>query len=147
MFKMVVDKHPPLPEGISIECKDFLLKCFEKEPSLRIDAVGLLQHKFIKQTQSTEVSDYNDFPEEVTNTIKLHIDKTEETSPVRKTDQRFQKIKHNLLKQEEVDYNQEFGISSFVQLRESINNMPSHRLPPGSFVGTLKSQFDSSDKR
>ncbi len=44
---MVEDDHPPLPEGISENCEDFLLKCFEKEPSLRIDAKGLLRHPWI----------------------------------------------------------------------------------------------------
>ena len=28
LFHMVEDKHPPLPDGISNDCKDLLLKCF-----------------------------------------------------------------------------------------------------------------------
>ena len=31
IWNMVSDPHPPLPEGISPLCEDFLLKCFEKE--------------------------------------------------------------------------------------------------------------------
>ena len=44
---MVDDPHPPLPEGISDPCRDFLLKCFQKDPAMRIDARGLLNHPWI----------------------------------------------------------------------------------------------------
>ncbi|XP_014524160.1 mitogen-activated protein kinase kinase kinase NPK1 [Vigna radiata var. radiata] len=39
--------HPPIPEHLSAEAKDFLLKCFHKEPDLRPSASELLQHPFI----------------------------------------------------------------------------------------------------
>ncbi|XP_020209854.1 mitogen-activated protein kinase kinase kinase NPK1 isoform X1 [Cajanus cajan] len=39
--------HPPIPEHLSAEAKDFLLKCFHKEPNLRPSASELLQHPFI----------------------------------------------------------------------------------------------------
>ncbi|KAK9292804.1 hypothetical protein L1049_020784 [Liquidambar formosana] len=39
--------HPPIPENISIEAKDFLLKCLQKEPNLRPTANELLQHPFV----------------------------------------------------------------------------------------------------
>lgn len=34
--------HPPIPEHLSTEAKDFLLKCFHKEPNLRPSASDLL---------------------------------------------------------------------------------------------------------
>ncbi|CAJ1977251.1 unnamed protein product [Sphenostylis stenocarpa] len=37
--------HPPIPEHLSPEAKDFLLKCFHKEPDLRPSASELLQIK------------------------------------------------------------------------------------------------------
>ncbi|KAG2401418.1 Mitogen-activated protein [Vigna angularis] len=39
--------HPPIPDHLSAEAKDFLLKCFHKEPDLRPSASELLQHPFI----------------------------------------------------------------------------------------------------
>nr|GME05755.1 mitogen-activated protein kinase kinase kinase NPK1-like [Ipomoea batatas] len=34
--------HPPIPEHLSPEAKDFLLKCLQKEPNLRSTASDLL---------------------------------------------------------------------------------------------------------
>ncbi|PWA63503.1 mitogen-activated protein kinase kinase kinase NPK1 [Artemisia annua] len=39
--------HPPIPDHLSAEAKDFLLKCLEGEPNLRPDASELLQHPFV----------------------------------------------------------------------------------------------------
>ncbi|XVF06103.1 hypothetical protein REPUB_Repub06bG0019200 [Reevesia pubescens] len=39
--------HPPIPEHLSTEAKDFLLKCLQKEPELRPAASELLKHCFV----------------------------------------------------------------------------------------------------
>lgn len=39
--------HPPIPDHLSTEGKDFLLKCLKKEPNLRPTATELLQHPFV----------------------------------------------------------------------------------------------------
>lgn len=39
--------HPPIPDHLSTEAKDFLLKCLHKEPDLRPTASDLLQHPFV----------------------------------------------------------------------------------------------------
>ncbi|KAE8690505.1 Mitogen-activated protein kinase kinase kinase NPK1 [Hibiscus syriacus] len=39
--------HPPIPEHLSIEAKDFLLKCLQKEPELRPSASDLLMRPFV----------------------------------------------------------------------------------------------------
>ncbi|XP_078180041.1 mitogen-activated protein kinase kinase kinase NPK1-like isoform X4 [Carex rostrata] len=39
--------HPPIPEHLSSEAKDFLLKCLQEEPGLRPTASDLLQHPFV----------------------------------------------------------------------------------------------------
>ncbi|KAK8681062.1 hypothetical protein V6N13_053469 [Hibiscus sabdariffa] len=39
--------HPPIPEHLSVEAKDFLSKCLQKEPELRPTASELLQHTFV----------------------------------------------------------------------------------------------------
>eukprot|EP01017_Pseudomicrothorax_dubius_P028439 TRINITY_DN3378_c0_g1_i1.p1 TRINITY_DN3378_c0_g1~~TRINITY_DN3378_c0_g1_i1.p1 ORF type:complete len:1082 (+),score=271.01 TRINITY_DN3378_c0_g1_i1:140-3385(+) len=79
MFRIVQDDHPALPNGISESCRSFLLKCFQKEPGLRIDAKRLLNHSWIRNSNNEVLeiinSPNNPLPEEVTNTIKLHIDK------------------------------------------------------------------------
>ena len=47
MFRIVTDDCPPLPTGISEHLKNFLLKCFTKDPSKRPSAKELLQHPWI----------------------------------------------------------------------------------------------------
>jgi serine/threonine protein kinase len=44
---------PPLPEGISPELKDFLAKCFEKDPFKRIDAKNLLRHPWLSKPNNS----------------------------------------------------------------------------------------------
>ncbi|XP_039123521.1 mitogen-activated protein kinase kinase kinase NPK1-like [Dioscorea cayenensis subsp. rotundata] len=39
--------HPPIPEHLSPEAKDFLLKCLQKEPNLRPSPSDLLKHPFV----------------------------------------------------------------------------------------------------
>ncbi|GLT99759.1 hypothetical protein SLE2022_171770 [Rubroshorea leprosula] len=39
--------HPPIPDHLSSEAKDFLLKCLQKEPNLRPTPSDLLQHPFV----------------------------------------------------------------------------------------------------
>ncbi|XP_042050467.1 mitogen-activated protein kinase kinase kinase NPK1-like [Salvia splendens] len=39
--------HPPIPDHLSPEAKDFLLKCLQKEPDLRATASELLKHPFV----------------------------------------------------------------------------------------------------
>ncbi|KAK7269332.1 hypothetical protein RIF29_22057 [Crotalaria pallida] len=39
--------HPPIPDHLSVEGKDFLLKCLQKEPNLRASALELLHHPFL----------------------------------------------------------------------------------------------------
>ncbi|KAL1548587.1 Mitogen-activated protein kinase kinase kinase npk1 [Salvia divinorum] len=39
--------HPPIPDHLSLEAKDFLLKCLQKEPDLRATASELLKHPFV----------------------------------------------------------------------------------------------------
>lgn len=40
------DDHPPLPAGMSSVGKDFLMECFQKQPSLRRSAKLLLRHRW-----------------------------------------------------------------------------------------------------
>ncbi|XP_047315818.1 mitogen-activated protein kinase kinase kinase NPK1-like [Impatiens glandulifera] len=49
--------HPPIPEHLSEEAKDFLLKCLQKEPDLRPSPGELLQHPFVTE-KPLEASPY-----------------------------------------------------------------------------------------
>ena len=75
---------PPLPDHISEELKNFLVRCFEKDPLNRIDAKSLLEHQWLKKYDKNLfqriIQINNNMPEEVTNTIKLHIDQADRSS-------------------------------------------------------------------
>lgn len=47
LMTIVSDNHPPLPDGVSEDCKEFLLRCFVKEPDKRADVRELLSHRWV----------------------------------------------------------------------------------------------------
>ncbi|KAJ2551547.1 Protein kinase of the Mitotic Exit Network [Coemansia sp. RSA 1933] len=49
LYRIVEDEHPPIPEGISEELKDFLLQCFKKDPKARPTAAELMSHSWMAQ--------------------------------------------------------------------------------------------------
>ncbi|KAI9503338.1 kinase-like domain-containing protein, partial [Coemansia spiralis] len=49
LYRIVEDDHPPIPEGISEELKDFLLQCFQKDPQARPTAAELMSHSWTIQ--------------------------------------------------------------------------------------------------
>ncbi|KAJ2655596.1 Protein kinase of the Mitotic Exit Network [Coemansia sp. RSA 1200] len=49
LYRIVEDDHPPIPEGISEELKDFLLQCFKKDPKARPTATELMSHGWMAQ--------------------------------------------------------------------------------------------------
>ncbi|KAL3680120.1 hypothetical protein R1sor_023076 [Riccia sorocarpa] len=48
--------HPPIPEHLSPDAKNFLLKCLQREPRLRPSAAELLQHPFVTKQLREESS-------------------------------------------------------------------------------------------
>lgn len=48
LFAIVDRDHPPIPKGISVGLKDFLMQCFQKNPNLRISAKKLRKHAWIR---------------------------------------------------------------------------------------------------
>ncbi|PIA17779.1 kinase-like protein, partial [Coemansia reversa NRRL 1564] len=48
LYHIVEDKHPPIPEGISEELKEFLLQCFRKDPHERPTALDLMSHPWTR---------------------------------------------------------------------------------------------------
>ncbi|KAL2326830.1 hypothetical protein Fmac_020257 [Flemingia macrophylla] len=69
MLKLALHKEaPPIPDGLSCLCKDFLSKCFVKDPTHRSTAATLLNHPFVnsadnnnKETSHTSFFSYNLF--------------------------------------------------------------------------------------
>jgi hypothetical protein len=55
LFRIVQDDYPPLPEGISQALRDFLLLCFQKEPTMRKGAERLLEHPWLQNTSNAVV--------------------------------------------------------------------------------------------
>eukprot|EP00775_Hariotina_reticulata_P013544 gene13544-13671_t len=53
LFRIVQDGHPPLPDSVSPLLDDFLLQCFQKDPSARPDACSLLQHEWLQFNRRT----------------------------------------------------------------------------------------------
>jgi len=50
MFKIVSDPHPPLPINISENLEDFLLSCWQRDPTERVTAEELIQHEWVQNT-------------------------------------------------------------------------------------------------
>lgn len=49
MFRIVEDDKPPIPEGCSQLLRDFLTKCFNKDPTKRPSAELLCEHPWLKK--------------------------------------------------------------------------------------------------
>ena len=49
LYRIVQDPHPPLPPGVSFACSDFLMLCFQKQPTIRSSAEDLLRHAWVTQ--------------------------------------------------------------------------------------------------
>lgn len=47
MFAIVNNNRPPLPDGVSAECRDFLKRCFRKDPAKRPSARDALAHAWL----------------------------------------------------------------------------------------------------
>ncbi|XP_030956391.1 mitogen-activated protein kinase kinase kinase ANP1 isoform X2 [Quercus lobata] len=72
--------HPPIPEHLSVEAKDFLLKCLQKEPNLRPAASELLQHPFVTGGQVESHPSYRTSVTENSETPSLPTATDHETS-------------------------------------------------------------------
>lgn len=55
MFK-VLNRSPPIPETLSSEGKDFLRRCFRRNPAERPTALMLLEHPFIQNLNDQNLS-------------------------------------------------------------------------------------------
>jgi serine/threonine protein kinase len=68
-FIRTTEKIPNIPKDISIEAKDFLYKCFEKDPAKRPSAAELLKHPFITSADFTYETDSEakEMPQKVEN--------------------------------------------------------------------------------
>lgn len=55
MFK-ILHKDPPMPETLSPEGKDFLRRCFRRNPAERPSAMTLLEHPFVCRSGSGDLN-------------------------------------------------------------------------------------------
>ncbi|KAL5120154.1 Protein kinase of the Mitotic Exit Network [Pleosporales sp. CAS-2024a] len=53
LFRIVNDEHPPIPGSASPLLREFLMECFQKNPTLRISAKRLLKHPWIMSAKRT----------------------------------------------------------------------------------------------
>ncbi|XP_047960300.1 mitogen-activated protein kinase kinase kinase 1-like isoform X1 [Salvia hispanica] len=49
MYRIGKGERPPIPDSLSSDARDFLLKCLQADPSVRSTAAELLNHPFVKQ--------------------------------------------------------------------------------------------------
>ncbi|KAL4376883.1 hypothetical protein GQ457_02G036040 [Hibiscus cannabinus] len=81
--------HPPIPEHLSSEAKDFLLKCLQKEPELRQVASELLKHPFVTgESQDSNpvlhapTVDNYEIPSPITNNEELEVSRCHDTADI-----------------------------------------------------------------
>ena len=60
MFAIVNNKRPPLPEGISEDLRDFLKKCFQRDPRKRPTARDALLHRWIVARREERTTNRDD---------------------------------------------------------------------------------------
>ncbi|KAL6776651.1 hypothetical protein ACKKBF_B30420 [Auxenochlorella protothecoides x Auxenochlorella symbiontica] len=53
LYNIVADTHPPLPRDISASMRDFLLKCFARDPRERPSAAALAEHPWVTYNRRT----------------------------------------------------------------------------------------------
>ena len=52
LFAIVRDQRPPIPAGVSPELKNFLTRCFHKDPEARPSAAELRRHDWLKDVKT-----------------------------------------------------------------------------------------------
>ncbi|KAI8876458.1 kinase-like protein [Backusella circina FSU 941] len=62
MFRIVEDEHPPLPQKITNEMRNFLLCCFQKNPEQRSSSTELLNHEWLLKYQRKPKTTDNNAP-------------------------------------------------------------------------------------
>lgn len=64
LFRIVEDERPPIPEKCSDSLKDFLIQCFQKEPTKRPTAEALFEHDWLLEmwTGSKELRTQDSVP-------------------------------------------------------------------------------------
>ena len=60
MFAIVRDKRPPLPSGISDAMRDFLKRCFRKDPKARPGAAEMRAHEWVRDVPRREDREFGD---------------------------------------------------------------------------------------
>jgi serine/threonine protein kinase len=65
LFRIVEDDRPPLPENISPELRDFLIKCFCKEPEDRPTARELLLSPWLRDAIANLHKVISDTPNQI----------------------------------------------------------------------------------
>ena len=70
MFKILY-RDPPMPETLSAEGKDFLRRCFLRNPAERPSAMALLEHPFVCKSSDLTVSASTEAPPAVNLTVSI----------------------------------------------------------------------------
>lgn len=86
--------HPPIPDYLSLEAKNFLLKCLQKEPNLRPTASDLLQDPFVTEEHLRHHQSHMDSSKNFVPSSKSYV----------KEEQSFRTVCHSL-----VDYSEQFS--------------------------------------
>lgn len=53
LFKIARGELPPIPDSVSRDARDFILKCLQVNPNDRPTAAQLMEHPFVKRPQQT----------------------------------------------------------------------------------------------
>lgn len=59
MFKIGTGQPPPVPNALSRDARDFILKCLQVDPDTRPSAAELLEHSFVKRPHSASASPHH----------------------------------------------------------------------------------------
>lgn len=71
LYRMANDPHPPLPDELQPQLRDFLMKCFERNPAERPTADELLRHTWITSIWGEEPRTADIAPKPATSTKEV----------------------------------------------------------------------------
>lgn len=142
------DDHPPLPSGLSPLAKDFLLECFQKQPTLRVSAKNLLRHRWMGESDLAHTTKWDTTLTRSSKGKSMEVESHNDSkaaSPSRERYTRNELLKKFAEREDDLDFAKtaDTSFSLKLQSRVEIEQLASEESDP--FVELLFDNFDTNE--